>query len=71
LEYLKMTAQRLTWATDMISLHDAARITGIHRATIVAGFRSGALPRTYVNGKMKVSLRDVSEWYTRGGRGGR
>jgi hypothetical protein len=66
-----MKSQRLTWATDMISLHDAARLTGIHRATIVAGFRSGALPRTYVHGKMKVTLRDVSEWYTRGGRGGR
>jgi hypothetical protein len=24
-----MQSQRLTWATDMISLHDAARITGI------------------------------------------
>jgi hypothetical protein len=55
----------------MISLAEAARLTGIHRATIVAGFRSGALPRTYVHGKMKVTLRDVSEWYTRGGRGGR
>jgi hypothetical protein len=66
-----MKSQRLTWATDTISIHDAARLTGIHRATIVAGFRSGALLRTYVHGKMKVTLRDVSEWYTRGGRGGR
>jgi hypothetical protein len=66
-----MKSQRLTWATDTISIHDAARLTGIHRATIVAGFRSGALPHTYVHGKMKVTLRDVSEWYTRGGRGGR
>ena len=66
-----MKSQRLTWATDMISIRDAARLTGIHRAAIVAGFRSGALPRTYVHGKMKVTLRDVSEWYTRGGRGGR
>lgn len=66
-----MKSQRLSWATDMISLAEAARLTGIHRATIVAGFRSGALPRTYVHGKMKVTLHDVSEWYTRGGRGGR
>ena len=66
-----MTSQRLTWATDMISLHEAARLTGIHRATLVAGFRSGNLPRTYVNGKMRVTLRDVSEWFMRGGRGGR
>lgn len=66
-----MKSQRLTWATDMLSIHDAARLTGIHRATVVAGFRSGALPRTYVQGKMRVTLRDVSEWYTRGGCGGR
>ena len=68
-----MKSQRLTWAKDMISLHEAARLTGIHRATPVElpGFRSGALPRTYVNRKMRVTLHDVSEWYMRGGRGGR
>jgi hypothetical protein len=56
---------------ELIPIADAARITGIRRTVIAAGFRSGALPRTYVHGKMRVTLADVCDWYTRGGRGGR
>jgi hypothetical protein len=52
-------------ATDLLSLRDAERLTGIYRSALVEAFRSGALPRTYVYGEMKTTLRDLREWRDR------
>lgn len=49
-------------ATDLVTLRDAERLTGIYRSALVEAFRSGALPGANVDGRMWTTLRDLREW---------
>ncbi len=51
---------------DLLSFREISRATGIKREALTEAFRTGAIPRVYVNGKMRASLRDVRDLQRRG-----
>jgi hypothetical protein len=55
------TDRRLRATSDLIGFRDAERLSGIPRHRIIDAFVRGAIPQTYVDGKMKVALRDLRD----------
>jgi hypothetical protein len=55
------TERRLRATSDLIGFRDAERLSGIPRRRIIDAFVRGAIPQTYVEGRMKVSLRDLRD----------
>ena len=50
------TDRRLRATTDLIGFRDAERPSGIPRHRLIDAFLRGAIPRIYVDGRMKVTL---------------
>ena len=50
---------RLRATSDLIGFRDAERLSGIPRHRIIDAFLRGAIPRVYVEGRMKVTLADL------------
>jgi hypothetical protein len=53
------TARRLRATTDLIGFRDAERLSGIPRHRLIDAFDRGAIPRVYLDGRMKVTLADL------------
>jgi hypothetical protein len=55
------TERRLRATTDLIGFRDAERLSGIPRHRLIDAFVRGAIPRTYIDGRMKVRLADLRD----------
>ena len=51
--------RRLRATTDLLGLRDAEQLSGIPRHRLIDAFVRGAVPRVYVDGRMKVALADL------------
>lgn len=60
--------RRLRATTDLLGLRDAERLSGIPRHRLIDAFRRGAVPRVYVEGRMKVTLADLRDLQLGGAR---
>jgi hypothetical protein len=55
------TDRRLRATSDLIGFRDAEKLSGVPRHRLIDAFNRGVIPQTYVDGRMKVALRDLRD----------
>jgi hypothetical protein len=55
------TDRRLRATSDLIGFRDAERLSGIPRHRLIDAFVRGTIPQRYIDGRMKVTLRDLRD----------